>query len=226
MKLRFLTVVLLLLSVSAFAAEPVEPATDDKTDATKWETESAGKDLSLQSRRREASALKEFRAIGLIAAPTESVFAVLDDSEAYPSFMPYTAECRILKRDREGVVVYQRLKLPLLSDRDYTLRTHHEVSPGTAGATYRIRWETANDLGPVAKSGVMRVKLCEGGWLLEPDGPNATRATYTVYTDSGGAVPKFIAEKGSRIAIRKIFDAIRKQVKEPRYAETAAKPNE
>jgi hypothetical protein len=62
------------------------------------------------------------------------------------------------------------------------------------------------------------VKLCEGGWLLEPAGPNATRATYAVYTDSGGAIPAFIKNTGSQIGIRKIFGAIRKQVREPKYA--------
>lgn len=65
---------------------------------------------------------------------------------------------------------------------------------------------------------MIRVKLCEGSWLLEPAGPNTTRATYMVYTDSGGAIPKFIKETGSQIGIRKLFAAIRKQVRDPKYA--------
>ena len=67
------------------------------------------------------------------------------------------------------------------------------------------------------RQGIVRVKLCEGGWLLEPIGPDATRATYTVYTDSGGAIPAFIKNTGSQIGIRKIFTAIRKQVRDPKY---------
>jgi hypothetical protein len=62
------------------------------------------------------------------------------------------------------------------------------------------------------------VKLCEGGWLLEPLGPNATRATYSVYSDSGGVVPTFIKNAGSQIGIRKIFTAIRQQVRKPHYS--------
>jgi hypothetical protein len=62
------------------------------------------------------------------------------------------------------------------------------------------------------------VKLCEGGWFLEPTGPNGPRATYTVYTDSGGVIPAFIKNTGSQIGIRKIFAAIRKQVRDPKYA--------
>jgi len=68
------------------------------------------------------------------------------------------------------------------------------------------------------KGRIVRVKLCEGGWLLEPTGPNATRATYSVHTDNGGAIPAFIKNTGSLIGIRKIFAAIRKQVRDPRYA--------
>ena len=68
------------------------------------------------------------------------------------------------------------------------------------------------------KPGVQRVNICEGGWLLEPAGNGGTRATYSIFTDSGGTLPPFLANNGSRIAIRKVFEAIRKQVKDPKYA--------
>jgi hypothetical protein len=62
------------------------------------------------------------------------------------------------------------------------------------------------------------VSLCEGSWLLEPIGPNSTRATYLIYTDSGGLIPSFIKERAGPTGIRKLFDTIRKQVREPKYA--------
>ena len=54
--------------------------------------------------------------------------------------------------------------------------------------------------------------------MIEPDGAGTTRATYTIYTDSGGAIPAAIANRGSRTAIRKMFAAIRKAVREPKDA--------
>jgi hypothetical protein len=66
------------------------------------------------------------------------------------------------------------------------------------------------------------VSLCEGSWLLEPLGPAATRATYMIYTDSGGILPTFIKNTGSQIGLRKMFAAIRKQVRDPKYVK--AKP--
>jgi hypothetical protein len=145
------------------------------------------------------------------------VFAVLQNVEAYPSFMPYTAESRVLKREGDCTIGYQRLALPLVSDRDYTLRSEHSQTPGRNGSIYRIRWEPANALGPPEQPGVRRVNVCEGGWLIEPDGEGATRATYFIYTDSGGIIPAMIANRGSLLAIRKVFAAIRKEALAPKY---------
>jgi len=64
---------------------------------------------------------------------------------------------------------------------------------------------------------VFRVKLVNGFWLLEPNGPNKTRATYYVFTDSGIAVPPVLARTISETGISKLFAAVRKQVREPRY---------
>lgn len=182
--------------------------------AEDWRLDSEKDNVAIYSRTRSGSSLKEFRAIGIIDAPTDLVFAVIDDAESYSSFMPYTAEARVLKRTHNSLVGYQRLKFPLISDRDYTLLVKHQRD----GSVHRIRWQPANDLGPAPKAGVLRVNVCEGGWLLEPQPDNRTRATYEIFTDSGGTIPAFIANTGSRVAIRKIFEAIRKQVKNPKYA--------
>ncbi|MGZ5552746.1 MAG: START domain-containing protein [Chthoniobacterales bacterium] len=183
-----------------------------------WKEESNNKGVVIHSRLREGSAIKEFRGVGLIEASPDIVFAVIDDGESYARFMPYTAEVRVLKREKNSAVMYQRLTLPLISDRDYTIVAKHETSSGANGPIHHMHWTAANDLGPAPKSGIVRVNLCEGSWLLEPSGSNATRATYLIYTDSGGALPAFIANNGSRIAIRKLFEAVRKQVKDPKYS--------
>src|ERR1700746_931833 len=80
------------------------------------------------------------------------------------------------------------------------------------------QWSPANDPGPPETKGVVRVKVCEGKWLFEPEGITKTRATYYIYTDSGGALPSFIANHVSVTGISRLFAAIRKQVKDPKYA--------
>ena len=62
------------------------------------------------------------------------------------------------------------------------------------------------------------MKVCQGKWILEPINPNKTRLPYFLDTDNGGKVPAFIANPASEMAIRKVFAAVRKQVKDPKYA--------
>jgi hypothetical protein len=78
-------------------------------------------------------------------------------------------------------------------------------------------WSPANELGPAERKDVVRVKLCEGKWLLEPEGVTKTRATYSIYTDSGGFIPSFLANHVSLTGIKRLFAAIRKQVRDPKY---------
>jgi hypothetical protein len=191
-----------------FAAEPDTPG--------EWKFISDKDGVALYRRPRPIT--NESKAIGEIAASSDLVHAVLNDVESYSSFMPYTAECGVLKRDDDSVIAYQRISAPMTSDRDYTVRVPWSSKRGEHGMVYSYRWETDNAAGPPEKRGVVRVNLCEGSWLLEPTGPNTTRATYLIYTDSGGMIPKVIKETGSQIGIRKLFAAIRKQVANPKYA--------
>jgi ribosome-associated toxin RatA of RatAB toxin-antitoxin module len=183
-----------------------------------WKLVSQSDNVTLYRRPRAGPGLYESKAIGNFAAPIGVVHAVVDDVESYSEFMPYTVECRVLKRETDSVVTYQRISAPLVSDRDYTVRVRTTSKPVVGGTSYFSRWETENALGPPEKPRVVRVKLCEGSWLLEPLGSNATRATYTIYTDSGATIPGFIKNVGSQIGIRKIFAAIRQRVKDPKYS--------
>jgi hypothetical protein len=213
----FLLVLILSAGTCAFAAEPNLPSQSNDD----WKLASKSGGVMLYSRTHPGSSLKEFKAVGEIDASTRTVHNVLDDFEQYPKFMPFTAECRLVKREGDAMIGYQRLSPKIVGDRDYTLRIRQKSWPaggGGGGLVYQDRWEPANELGPGEKPGVLRVKLCEGGWLLEPAGANKTRATYSIYTDSGGKLPAFIANAASEIGIRKIFTAVRKQVKNPKYA--------
>lgn len=86
------------LTGSAQSAEP-------EASPGEWKLVSNKDGVALYRRQRPAT--YESKAIGEIAAPTALVHAVIDDVESYTSFMPYTAECRVLKRDGDSVVAYQ-----------------------------------------------------------------------------------------------------------------------
>src|SRR5438128_11782525 len=197
---------------TTFAAEE-SISTDDY-----WKLSAQEKNVVIYSRARPGSPLKEFKAVGPIDAPTYAVCAVIDDFQNYPKFMPFMTECRLIKRDGDSIIGYQRLSPKVCADRDYTLRVWKRSWPASDGLVFMSQWSPANDLGPPETKGVVRVKVCEGKWLLEPEGITRTRATYSIYTDSGGFLPSFIANHVSLTGISRLFAAVRKQVKDPRYA--------
>jgi hypothetical protein len=206
---------ILLWGFCGFAFIPAAGGADQNNQDWRLASDSGG--VKLYSRVHAGSALKEFKAIGTIDASTRVVHNVLSDVEGYPKFMPFTAECRVLRRQGNSIHVYQRISPRIVSDRDYTLLIEEKSWPGNAGLVYSKHWRPANEMGPAEKKGVLRVTLCDGGWLLEPETADKTRATYSIYTDTGGSLPAFIANAASGIGIRKIFAAIRRQVREPKY---------
>jgi polyketide cyclase/dehydrase/lipid transport protein len=217
MKRRSFWTILPVLATASVACLGAEPSPSSGS-ADDWKLASKRGGLMLYSRLHSGSSLKEFKAVGEIDAPTRAVHNVIDDFEEYPKFMPFMVECRLVKQESDATIGYQRLSPKIVCDRDYTLRIRKKSWPGEGGLVYADRWEPANELGPAERPGTLRVKLCEGGWLLEPAGANKTRATYSIFTDNGGTLPAFIANAASEIGIRKVFIAVRKQVKNPKYS--------
>lgn len=198
---------------TAIAEESIQSVNPD--DGWKLHTKSDG--VAIYERIRAGTSLKEFRAIGDIDAATTKVHAVIDDIENYSKFMPYTVECRLIKRDGDSLITYQRLSPKIAADRDYTLRITSKSWRTNNGVAFLNEWTPANQLGPPAKKGVVRVNRCEGGWLLEPLAPDKTRATYSVFSDTGGAIPTWLANYASQTGIGKLFAAVRKQSADPKY---------
>jgi hypothetical protein len=211
--MRPLVLLLVWLAISV-AAERIEASDADPG----WKLTSERDGVAIYNRAHVGSALKEFKAVGEIAAPTRAVCEVIEDVDSYTTFMPYMAECKLLKRETDSLLSYQRISPKICCDRDFTLRTFTSSWPTAAGLAYSNRWESANRFGPPKKPGVVRVPFCEGSWLLEPTAADRTRATYSVYTDTGGLIPSFIANHFSLTGIREVFAAVRKQVKQPKYA--------
>jgi len=207
------------IAILAFLGSNILALADPESakEETEWRLVSQSSDLTIYSRARPGSALKEFKAIGPINAPTRVVHNVLNDVQGYPKFMPFVAECRVLKREGDNIYSYQRISPKIVGDRDYTLHIIEKTWSNENGTVYSKKWQTANQFGPPAKKGVLRVQVCEGSWMLDPETGETTRATYSVYTDTGGSLPSFLANIASEIGIHKVFAAVRRQVRDPKY---------
>src|SRR5207245_10757462 len=133
-----------LASVVCLAAEPAKSA--DANDGWKLATERNG--VTIYSRPHSGSFLKEFKAMGEIAAPSRAACEVIEDVDAYPNFMPYMAECRLLMRQTDSLLSYQRTSPKTCCDRHFTLRTYKTSWPGIAAVGSSNRWQRATRLAP------------------------------------------------------------------------------
>lgn len=144
-----------------------------------------------------------------INAPPDDVLQVLLDYKDQVGVIDRLSESRVLHRGRSTMKVYQRLNLPVIDDRDFTL----QVRWGQAG---ELRWVTYHAMrggGPAPKDGVVRVTDHAGSWQLWPvDGGKATMARFMVRIDLAGWLPKWMARSGAGKELPDLFGSIRKLV--------------
>ena len=159
--------------------------------------------------RQEKSAVIDLYAEGDIEAPPAVVRDVLLDFEHASKLTNNVAESHILNKNNKEIVVYQRLKLPIISDRDFTLRATWEQK---GGGTLLTHFAVDNARGPQAKDGIVRVSTMQGSWELNPiRGGAATHARYRVQIDLAGSVPRWMVSGGAAKNLPKLFDGVRRE---------------
>ena len=163
------------------------------------------------TREKPGSDVKEVRAVGEIDAPPAEVFKVISDYEHQKGNMPYVEEQKVFSRTEGEVVFWTVADFPLVSKRDWVIKS--KLEKNFEGGKYRASWEvTEHKEAPPAAEGVVRLKINTGSWTLEPLGDGKrTRGTYYIFTDPGGSIPSFIANKANTKALPDLFEAVRKR---------------
>jgi carbon monoxide dehydrogenase subunit G len=183
-----------------------------------WTQELDEDGMSVSSRRTPGAAVHEVRIVADVDAPPRAVCSVVADHERTPETIPRVAEARVVAREGNVTWVYERIDVPVLSDRDYTTRVVEEPMEAPPGG-YRIRFEGTADRGPPPRPGVVRIEVIRGAWEFVPvAGGRRTRVTYTILVDPGGMIPSFIANIAARRAIPDVIRALRRWAPTPRYA--------
>ena len=158
--------------------------------------------------KRDGAKGIDFAAEGEIDAPPERVRDVLLDYGNHPKWVKGLAESRVLDRGPFSMLVYQKLALPVIDDRDYTLL----VTWGKDAGALWMRFMTANDRGPKPQQGIVRVSLHEGSWRLEPiDGGKKTYAVYQFRLDLAGSFPAWMGKGRAGKDIPNLFENIRRE---------------
>lgn len=166
--------------------------------------------------RKEGTPLIDILAEGVIPAPPERVREVLLDYPRHPEFLQRIPEVRVLARDPGSMLVYQRIDLPVLADRDMVLRVTWGEGPGGALFTHFASVGAEAPVPP--RRGLVRVTTHEGGWRLRPisvAGRPATLARYQMHIDLGGSLPLWMARSQAGKDVPGLFAAISARVSRP-----------
>ncbi len=182
-----------------------------------WSLAAEDEGIKIYSRQKEGESVAQMKAMGIIDATPQEVWRAIRDYPNYPKTMPYTEDSKVIARENGDKTIwfYSVVNAPLVDRRDYVIKLTDE-SDWKDGAGYlKVVWTGWNekDKGMPEKDGYVRVKINDGYWLLEPrESGKKTFATYYVYTDPGGSLPKWIANKANGTAVPNVFAAIRKVV--------------
>jgi ribosome-associated toxin RatA of RatAB toxin-antitoxin module len=164
------------------------------------------------------------QAEGVVAAPIEEVWAVLNDYNRYPEFLPEHKTTWIVSPDAlaaietgatwtraefehaaapyrqdsvtgDSIYLYAVLAMPFpVGERWYLLRMLRNDDD------YSLTWQEV----------VGNLRSTSGSWQLESDG-DQTIATYTTRSDVGISVPGFLVSYGLKQTLPDVIKAIRKE---------------
>jgi hypothetical protein len=154
----------------------------------------------------------ELAAVGVVQAPPAEVLEALLAYDHHPRIASRLQESTILSAEDGELIVYQRLRLPIAHDRDYTLRVRFRRGPAAS-----LQFRVAPAEGPPPRKHVVRMAVLEGRWDLQPIGDGrATRAIYHVRMDFGGALPKGMVRSGAARELPDLFLGYARLVAEAR----------
>jgi hypothetical protein len=167
-----------------------------------WTTQATREGVTLERRAVGGSKYYEYRSFVRVAiAPARAVTEIW--SAMRGGDMESLKRREILRESADELVIYDQIRTPVVSDRDYTIT----VRRFSDGARTQFRCDTTNDKGPPPARGYVRIPVIAAGWQVEPDGAGGTRLGYFAFSEPGGSVPAFLV-RGAQ-ADRSLADVVR-----------------
>ena len=162
-----------------------------------------------------------FRLEATIAAPAGAVAAAFRKNVTDPKAGPKNMKKTVLRDDRDVMVIYSYIEIPLVSDRDVTTRAVRSFDPETG--SHLFQWK-ATDEGPAPKDGVVRLEKASGSWLFTPLSEGRTLAVYEGHTDIEGSIPSWLVNSLASDTVVGGLVTLRERVerdREPTLAESS-----
>lgn len=193
-------------------------------------------EIIVSTKEVPGKSLKCAEMVGVVDAPPEIVWQVLNDVNNFKNFMPRTRNSMavapekipvILQRGATRAEEVEQLLGPIPADPasyripggTYTVYFYSDLDlPWPCNNRWYIikglRNETRADQHFYQSSWSLvtgNLRENSGEWILEPFGLAKTKAIYRLCTDPGGSIPKFLVTQGTCTTMPQIIKAVRKQ---------------
>lgn len=222
-----------------FSFPVIISAIDLKPKDKGWVEKSAETEFKTYYREIKGSGTREVLMIGILNTDPKNCFDIVGDYLNFPSFMPYIKYTKIIhseKIDENKTInyVFFYLNPPLVSARYYTLKLNDEKNADGKPGVFRSQWKlekgqyrkTPNDaeIKNHIKTGwqdPIETAFNNGYWQFEPEeNGTKTRVSYYVWTNPGGSIPNWIANKANTVALPELWKALKERLKNPKYSST------
>jgi hypothetical protein len=202
--LRWSMLLVVMLLPSLLRAEPDLVQFDHDDGGVRWKTAATKSGVTLERRSVSGSSFYEYRAVVGVPLPparvAEEVWRTMREGD-----MDSLKHRDILRASVDELIIYDQIRTPIVSDRDYTVRVRR-MNDAASGRT-QFRCESANELGPPPKRGYVRIPIIRAGWMTAPDGKGGTLLTYYAFSEPGGTIPAFLVHGAQQD--RSLADVIR-----------------
>ncbi len=159
--------------------------------APEWKQVKAQDGVTLDARAVEGSPYAELRATTTVAVPADALCAGAFGTAKRDPKEPSLKTRKLISESENERVTYDQIKAPVISDRDYTVRTKRVK---TDKGVCRVLVDLAPELDPPLLDDHVRLKKLRCTWDFEPLPDGRTKLTYIVWTDPETSLPTFLVE--------------------------------
>jgi hypothetical protein len=192
-------IALLGVLCTAGLALATEPVADDKADAR---ARLDGGEVIIKATKVEGSGVPKVKAMGVVDAPPEALWAVIEKCGDYKKTMVRTAASEELSRKGNIVRCRVTIELPFpLKNLTATTEAIHSVTPGKK---WQRRWSMVEG----------DYKRNSGSWTLVPfdDSGKRTLVIYEVHAEPNIALPDSIQRAAQKKSLPDLFEHLRATV--------------
>ena len=209
--LRFITIVLVVISCSVLHAQ------ED------WVLSSDGKDIKTYYRESAESDIKELKIITSIEAPAILVFELLNDIDLYDDWVYRTSEAKLVQYyNKRSLQYYAVVDFPWpFDDREMYIKSSYTISPDQKSIHTNSMAVPRKDIE--SRADHVRITDMVLGWDLEEDEQGVTHVTYVLRSDPGGSIPAWMVNLALEAGPTQTMNNLRDLVYNHLETETVAK---